>query len=176
MIPTYGTVVARLDHLVRPAFEPARVNLVEAGVKAAEMNKHLAEADNLARYGFREDAQARYEAATIAAADALLALTGGRLTNAYRGRAHGVKKHFIVATLEAAGQRAPSLEDVLVITEIRHLIEYGASVVEQHLTARASDEARQAANLVRRAVLAVLAEARVTVPELPVQRPSTPGS
>src|ERR1035437_3892084 len=109
---SFASIAALLDHDVRPAFEPSVVNRSEAGRKAGEMNKHVAEAESLASFGFREDAQTRYEAATIAAADALLAGSGGRLVNSYRGRAHEVKKHFLVAALTAHGKPAPSLEQV----------------------------------------------------------------
>lgn len=105
----FASIAALLDHDVRPAFEPSVVNRSEAGRKAGEMNKHVAEAESLVSFGFREDAQTRYEAATVAAADALLALSGGRLVNGYRGRAHEVKKHFLVAALTADGRPAPSL-------------------------------------------------------------------
>jgi len=170
----FATIAALLDHDVRPAFEPSVVNRSEAGRKAAEMNKHLAEAESLVAFGFIEDAQARYEAATIAAADALLALSGGRLTNSHRGRAHEVKKHFLVAALTADGKPAPSLEQVLAITHIRHLVEYGASVVAEHLTPQAADEARQVASIARRSTLEILAEARIAVPDLPLQNPHAP--
>jgi hypothetical protein len=171
---SFASIIALLDHDVRPAFEPSVVNRNEAARKAAEMNKHLAEAGNLMSFGFREDAQTRYEAATVAAADALLAMSGGRLANSYRGRAHEVKKHFLVAALTAEGKQTPSLEQVLAITHIRHLVEYGASLVAEHLTARAGDEARQVASLSRRSTLEILAEAGVTPAELPLQKPHVP--
>ncbi len=104
---SFVSIAALLDHDVRPAFEPSIVNRNEAGRKAGEMNKHLAEAESLASFGFREDAQTRYEAATIAAADVLLALSGACLVNSHRGRAHEVKKHFLVAALNAEGSRRP---------------------------------------------------------------------
>jgi hypothetical protein len=168
---SFASIAAYLDHDVRPAFEPSVANRSEAGRKAGEMNKHLAEAEGLASFGFAEDAQTRYEAATIAAADALLALSGGRLVNSQRGRAHEVKKHFLVAALTAEGKSTPSLEQVLVITHIRHLVEYGASLVAEHLTLKAADEARQVASLARRSTLEVLAEAGVPVPQLQLQKP-----
>jgi hypothetical protein len=164
-----------LDHDVRPAFEPSGVNRNEAGRKAGEMNKHLAEADSLLKFGFREDAQTRMEAATIAAADALLALSGGRLVNSYRGRAHEVKKHYLVAALAAEGKPAPTVEQVRTITHIRHLVEYGASVVAETLTGRAADEARQVASVSCRSTLEVLAEAGITPAALPLQKPHAPG-
>lgn len=138
---SFASIAALVDHDVRPAFEPSVVNRSEAGRKAGEMNKHVAEAESLESFGFREDAQTRYEAATIAAADALLAVSGGRLVNSYRGRAHEVKKHFLVAALTAHGKPAPSLEQVLSITHIRHLVEYGASLVAEYLTPQAADAA-----------------------------------
>jgi hypothetical protein len=170
----FASIAPLLDHDVRPAFEPSVVNRNEAGRKAGEMNKHLAEAESLMRFGFQEDAQTRYEAAMVAAADALLALSGGRLTNSYRGRAHEVKKHFLVAALTAEGRSSPSLEQVLAITHIRHLVEYGASAVEAHLTPQAADEARQVASIARRSSLEILSEAGVAVPELPLQTPRAP--
>ena len=107
---SFASIAALVDHDVRTAFEPSVVNRSEAGRKAGEMNKHLAEAESLESFGFREDAQTRYEAATGAAADALPALSGGRLVNSYRGRAHEVKKHFLIAALTAHGKPARSLE------------------------------------------------------------------
>jgi hypothetical protein len=171
----FTSIAALLDRDARPAFEPSAVNRSEAARKAAEMNKHLAEADNLMKFGFREDAQTRYEAATIAAADALLALSGGHLANSHRGRAHEVKKHFLIAALTAEGKPTPGLEPVLAITRIRHLVEYGASIVGEQLTPQAADEARQVASIARRSTLDILAEAGVPVPELPVQRPRAAG-
>ena len=138
------------------------------------MNKHVAEAESLMRFGFREDAHTRYEAATVAAADALLALSGGRLDNSYRGRAHEVKKHFLIATLTAHGKPAPSLEQVLSITHIRHLVEYGASLVAEYLTPQAADEARQVASIARRSTLEILAEPGVPISQLPMQKPHAP--
>jgi hypothetical protein len=170
----FASIAALLDHDVRPAFEPSVVNRSEAGRKASEMNKHLAEAESLMRFGFREDAHTRYEAATVAAADALLALSGGRLANSHRGRAHEVKKHFLVAALTAEGKPAPSIEQVLVITHIRHLVEYGASVVSEHLTPQAADEARQIAGMARRSTLDIIAEAGVAISQLPLQNPHAP--
>jgi hypothetical protein len=170
----FVAIAARLDHDVRPAFEPSVVNRNEAGRKAGEMNKHLAEADSLLSFGFREDAQTRLEAATIAAADALLALSGGHLVNSHRGRSHELKKHFLVAALTAEGKPAPTIEQVLSITHIRHLVEYGASVVAEHLTPRATDEARQVASISRRSVLEILVEAGISPAELPLQRPREP--
>jgi hypothetical protein len=170
----FAAIAALLDHDVRPAFEPSVVNRSEAGRKAGEMNKHLAEADSLLSFGFREDAQTRFEAATIAAADVLLALSGCRLVNSYRGRAHELKKHFLVAALTAEGKPAPTIEQVLAITHIRHLVEYGASVVAEHLTPRATDEARQVASISRRSVLEILVEAGISPAELPLQRPREP--
>ena len=171
---SFATISTSLDRDVRLAFEPSIVNRHEAGRKAAEGNKHLAEAENLTRFGFVEDAQARYEAAMIAAADSLLALAGCRVTNAFRGRAHEVKKHFLVAVLMGESKPTPTLEQALSITHVRHLVEYGASVVEEYLTPRAADEARQAAALARRSTLEILAEAEVVVPELPIQKPHPP--
>jgi len=170
----FATIAAMLDHDVRQAFEPSVVNRSEAGRKAGEMNKHLAEADSLVSFGFREDAQTRFEAATIAAADVLLALSGGRLVNSYRGRAHEVKKHFLVAALTAEGKPTPSVEQVLAITHLRHLVEYGASVVSELLTPRAVDEARQVASISRRSTLEILAEAGIAWAELPLQEPKAP--
>jgi hypothetical protein len=170
----FPTIAALLDHDVRPAFEPSVVNRNEAGRKAGEMNKHLAEADSLLSFGFREDAQTRFEAATIAAADVLLALSGGRLVNIYRGRSHELKKHFLVAALTVEGKPAPTIEQVLAITHLRHLVEYGASSVTEHLTPRAADEARQVASVARRSVLEILAEAGITPAELPLQTPHAP--
>lgn len=170
----YASIVALLDHDVRPAFEPSVVNRNEAARKAAEMSKHLGEADSLARFGFREDAHARFEAATIAAADALLALSGGRVARSHRGRAHEVKKHYLVAALAAEGRPAPSLEQVLAITHVRHLVEYGASVVSEYLTPRVADQARQAASIARQSTLEVLADAGIAVPNLPLQEPHAP--
>src|ERR1035437_9775704 len=129
----FPTIAALFRSDVRPAFEPSVVNRNEAGRKAGEMNKHLAEADSLLSFGFREDAQTRFEAATIAAADVLLALSGGRLVNIYRGRSHELKKHFLVAALTVEGKPAPTIEQVLAITNIRHLVEYGASLVRAWL-------------------------------------------
>ncbi len=174
MTPTFRDVTARLDGGVVAAFEPARINLKEAGVKAAEMNKHLVEAVNLSRFGFREDAFARYEDATMAGAGALLALTGGRVSYAYRGREHEVKKHFIVAGLEAAGHSTPPLEKVLLITRLRHLVEYNVSAVEEYLTPQAADEARQTCDVIRRSILALLGNAGVVVPEIKPQTPTVP--
>ena len=171
----FASIAALLDRDARPAFEPSVINRGEAGRKAAEMNKHLAEAENLTRFGFWEDAQTRYEAATIAAADALLALSGGHLANSHRGRAHEVKKHFLIAALTAEGKPKPALEQVLAITRLRHLVEYGASIVGEQLTPQAADEARQVAGIARRSTLEVLAEAAVPVPELQLQRPRAPG-
>jgi hypothetical protein len=165
---SFASVAAFLDHDVWQAFDPSVANRNEAGRKAAEMNKHLVEAESLVQFGFPEDAQTRYESATMAAADSLLALCGGRLVNSYRGRAHEVKKHFLVVALTAEGKPAPSLEQVLSITHIRHLVEYGASLVDDQLTPNAADEARKAANSVRKSVLDILSEAGVTVPQLPV--------
>jgi hypothetical protein len=51
----FASIAALLDHDVRQAFEPSLVNRSEAGRKAGEMNKHLAEAESLASFGFRED-------------------------------------------------------------------------------------------------------------------------
>jgi hypothetical protein len=170
----FASIAALIDHDVRPAFEPSVVNRNEAGRKAGEMNKHLAEADNLMKFGFPEDAQTRYEASTIAAADALLALSGGHLAHSYRGRAHEVKKHFLIAALTADGKPSPTLEQVLAITRIRHLVEYGASIVEGHLTPQAADEARQVANIARRSTAELLAEAGVAIAELSVQHPHAP--
>jgi hypothetical protein len=170
----FASIAALLDHDVRPAFEPSVVNRSEAGRKAGEMNKHVAEAESLMRFGFREDAHTRYEAATVAAADALLALSGGRLTNSHRGRAHEVKKHFLIAALTADEKPAPSIEQVLAITHIRHLVEYGASVVAERLTPQASDEARQVASIARRSTLDIIAEAGVAISQLPLQNPHAP--
>jgi hypothetical protein len=170
----FVSIAALLDHDVRPAFEPSVVNRNEAGRKAGEMSKHLAEAESLMRFGFREDAQTRYESATVAAADALLALCGGRLANSHRGRAHEVKKHFLVVALTAEGKGTPSVEQVLAITHIRHLVEYGASMVAEYLTPQAADEARQVADIARRSTLEVLADAGIAVPNLPLQEPHAP--
>jgi hypothetical protein len=42
---------------------------------------------------------ARYEKAELAAAGAVMSLTGARLQNEYRGREHHFKKHLLVAAI-----------------------------------------------------------------------------
>lgn len=166
---TFTDVLRLMDREAQPAFQKGHVNLVAAGVKVGEMNKQFAEAEALLADGYREDAHGRYEAATIAAATALLEIVDGALTNAYKGRAHWAKKHFLVAALRAYGKPTPTLESVLVITTVRNIIDYDIGLVGELLTPRASDAARQACAIVRRSLLEIL-PLTVKVPVFPTQK------
>jgi hypothetical protein len=169
-VATFTEVHRLIDPEAQPAFQKGYVNLVAAGVRVGEMNKQLAEAEALLADSYREDAHGRYEAATIAAASALLEIVGGSLTNPYKGRAHWAKKHFLVAALKAYGKRCPTLESVLVITTIRNIIDYDIGRVGDVLTPRSSDEARQACAIIKRSLLEIL-PASVKVPTFPTQKP-----
>ncbi len=57
---------------------------------------------------------------------------------------------------------------------MRHLVEYGASVIAEHLTPQAADEARPVASIARRSTLEILDEAGIVVPQLPLQEPHAP--
>jgi type II secretory pathway component PulM len=83
---SFQDVVARLEPSARAVFAESRQNLPEVATKAGEMQKHLAEAADLAKAGFREDAHNRYDAALVAAAAALMALVGARLQHAAKGQ------------------------------------------------------------------------------------------
>ena len=163
MIPTFRQVRLALDVEARAAFDPAPANRSEAGVKAGEMDHHLTWAASLLKDGYLEDAYARYEKAEIAAAGAVMSLTGARLKNEYRGREHHVKKHFLVAALTAAGRPAPALEQAMSISHVRNLLDYNASVGVAQLTPQNLDIARQVTDRVRSSVLGLLAEANITV-------------
>ena len=80
----------------------------------------------------------------------------------------------LVAALTAHEKPAPSLEQVLSITHIRHLVEYGASLVAEYLTPQAADEVRQVASIARRSTLEILAEPGVPISQLPMQKPHAP--
>jgi len=133
------------------------------------MNKHLAEAAALAEAGFHEDAHHRYYATLVAAAAALMALTGARFSNAYKGRKHWASIHFLAAALTAYGRPVPTIEALETVTRIRSWVEYDASILTEQLTPQRTDEAGQACDLVRRSVLA-LVPASLVIPTFPAQR------
>lgn len=170
MTVTLNDVRARLDPAALPAFAAGSVNLPQAGVKAGEMNKHLAEAASLIASGHREDAHNRYDAALVAGAGALMALLGVRLVNEFKGRRHWASMHFLSAALQAHDQPCPPIEILIDVTRVRSWVDYDASIITGQLTPQRSDEARQACDMVRRSMLAVLPSA-VSVPVYPTQKP-----
>jgi hypothetical protein len=133
------------------------------------MQKHLAEAADLANAGFREDAHIRYDAALVAPAAALMALVGARLGHAAKGQKHWQSMRFLQAALLAFEQPCPTLEALDTVTKVRHWVDYDASLIAEQLTIQRSDEARQACDIVRRSVLAILPSGLI-VPDYPTQR------
>lgn len=161
MIPDYGATISRMNADQRPALTLGRVNRAEASKHAGEVYLHLAWADFQWQHKAFGDALFRFENAEIAAAAAALALIGARVAQERRGISHGVKKHALVAFLNAAGGSPVSVEDVLETTHLRNIAAYDAASAEAFLNARSLDPLRQRAAKVRKALEAVLAEAGV---------------
>jgi hypothetical protein len=155
--PTLASIRGRLDRHVANAFEQTRTSPTEATARAGDMAAYVGRSDALARDGYGEEAFDRLEDAQIAAARCLESLVGARLSQAFRGRAHVVRKHFLVAALDAWGQATPPIEDLLRTTSLRNALTYEFTSAEARFDEAQLHAARDSTERVVTAVAAILA-------------------
>jgi len=155
--PTLVTVRARMDRHFANGFEQTRPNPIEATARADDMAAYLSRSGCLARDGYGEEAFDRLENAQIAAARCLESLVGARLSQAFRGRAHVARKHFLVAALGAWGQVTPPIEDLLRTTSLRNALTYDFTSAEARFDEAQLLAARDVTERVVDAVAAIMA-------------------